>query len=79
MAWRMEYVPIVTNQIQDAWYNKCDPGKFLKEGKTSENPEIDNLIYEALEYWSKMGELLTFKIMWPSEISTTFCSKKHFI
>ena len=28
-----------------AWCNKCDPGKFLK-GKTSGNPEIDNLIYE---------------------------------
>ena len=28
-----------------AWCNKCDPGKFLKEGKTSGNPEIDNLIY----------------------------------
>ena len=30
-----------------AWCNKCDPGKFLKEGKTSGNPEIDNLIYES--------------------------------
>src|SRR3954447_18820459 len=29
-----------------AWCNKCDPGKFLKEGKTSGNPEIDNLIHE---------------------------------
>ena len=29
------------------WCNKCDPGKFLKEGKTSGNPEIDNLIYES--------------------------------
>src|SRR5919205_290402 len=28
------------------WCNKCDAGKFLKEGKTSGNPEIDNLIYE---------------------------------
>src|ERR1051325_10665811 len=28
------------------WCNKCDPGKFLKEGKTSGNPEIDNLIYD---------------------------------
>ena len=26
-----------------AWCNKCDPGKFLKEGKTSGNPEIDKL------------------------------------
>ena len=31
----------------DAWCNKCDPGKFLKEGKTSGNPEIDNLIYDS--------------------------------
>src|SRR2546429_2487243 len=30
-----------------AWCNKCDPGKFLKEGKTSGNPEIDKLIYES--------------------------------
>src|SRR4051794_4442335 len=30
-----------------AWCNKCDPGKFLKEGKTSGNPEIDNLIHES--------------------------------
>ena len=30
-----------------AWCNKCDPGKFLKEGKTSGNPEIDNLIYDS--------------------------------
>jgi len=30
-----------------AWCNKCDPGKFLKEGKTSGNPEIDKLIYDS--------------------------------
>ena len=30
-----------------AWCNKCDPGKFLKEGKTSGNPEMDNLIYDS--------------------------------
>ena len=30
-----------------AWCNKCDPGKFLKEGKTSGNPETDNLIYQS--------------------------------
>ena len=30
-----------------AWCNKCDPGKFLKEGKTSGIPEIDNLIYKS--------------------------------
>src|ERR1051325_4909442 len=29
------------------WCNKCDPGKFLKEGKTSGNPEIDNLIHAS--------------------------------
>ena len=28
-----------------AWCKTCDAGKFLKEGKTSGNPEIDNLIY----------------------------------
>ena len=31
----------------DAWCKECDPGKFLKEGKTSGIPEIDNLIYES--------------------------------
>src|SRR5581483_414023 len=30
-----------------AWCKQCDPGKFLKEGKTSGNPEIDNLIYDS--------------------------------
>src|SRR5437763_6056463 len=30
-----------------AWCNKCDPGKFLKEGKTSGNPEIDKLIHKS--------------------------------
>jgi len=30
-----------------AWCNKCDPGRFLREGKTSGNAEIDKLIYEA--------------------------------
>ena len=30
-----------------AWCNKCDAGKFLKEGKTSGNSEIDNFIYES--------------------------------
>src|SRR5437762_14228026 len=29
------------------WCKKCDPGKFLKEGKTSGIPEIDNLIYKS--------------------------------
>ena len=30
-----------------AWCKECDPGKFLKEGKTSGNSEIDKLIYES--------------------------------
>src|SRR4051795_1112359 len=30
-----------------AWCNKCDPGKFLKDGKSSGNPEIDKLIHES--------------------------------
>ena len=30
-----------------AWCSKCDPGRFLKEGKTSGNVEIDKLIYEV--------------------------------
>src|SRR3954454_2253247 len=30
-----------------AWCHKCDSGKFLKEGKTSGNPEIDKLIHES--------------------------------
>jgi len=30
-----------------AWCNGCDPGRFLREGKTSENAEIDKLICEA--------------------------------
>ncbi|GES73523.1 kinase-like domain-containing protein [Rhizophagus clarus] len=30
-----------------AWCDKCDPGRFLKEGKTSGNPEIDKFIHEA--------------------------------
>jgi len=29
-----------------AWCKKCDPGKFLKEGKKSGNPEMDKLICE---------------------------------
>ncbi|RGB23131.1 kinase-like domain-containing protein [Rhizophagus diaphanus] len=29
------------------WCNKCDPGRFLREGKTSGNPEIDKLIHES--------------------------------
>src|SRR4051795_2395929 len=30
-----------------AWCKKCDPGKFLREGKTSGNPEIDKLLHES--------------------------------
>ena len=30
----------------EAWCETCDPGKFLKEGKTSGNPEMDKLICE---------------------------------
>ncbi|GBC09414.1 hypothetical protein RclHR1_08840003 [Rhizophagus clarus] len=29
------------------WCNKCDPGRFLREGKTSGDPELDKLIYES--------------------------------
>ncbi|CAB4381977.1 unnamed protein product [Rhizophagus irregularis] len=29
------------------WCNKCDPGRFLKEGKSSGDPELDKLIYES--------------------------------
>ena len=42
-----------------AWCNKCDPGKFLKEGKTSGNPEIDKLICESQlktrHYYNNLG------------------------
>src|SRR5436190_24053805 len=31
----------------EEWCNKCDPGRFLREGKTSGNPEIDKLIHES--------------------------------
>ncbi|CAB4408621.1 unnamed protein product [Rhizophagus irregularis] len=30
-----------------AWCKKCDPGKFLREGKSSGNTEINQLIYQA--------------------------------
>ena len=41
-----------------AWCNKCDPGKFLKEGKTSGNPEIDKLIHESqLKTWDYFNNL----------------------
>ncbi|CAB4474807.1 unnamed protein product [Rhizophagus irregularis] len=29
------------------WCNKCDPGRFLREGKSSGDPELDKLIYES--------------------------------
>ena len=41
-----------------AWCNKCDPGKFLKEGKTSGNPELDKLIHESqLKTWDYCNNL----------------------
>jgi len=30
-----------------AWCNRCDPGRFLREGMTSGNVEIDKLILDA--------------------------------
>src|SRR6266498_2467338 len=30
-----------------AWCNKCDPGRFLREGNTSGNAEIDKFLHEA--------------------------------
>ncbi|EXX73523.1 Cdc15p [Rhizophagus irregularis DAOM 197198w] len=30
-----------------AWCKKCDPGRFLREGKTSENTEMDEFIRES--------------------------------
>ncbi|RIA78980.1 kinase-like domain-containing protein, partial [Glomus cerebriforme] len=30
-----------------AWCNKCDPGRFLRDGKTSGNTEMDKLIHES--------------------------------
>src|SRR5688572_15176497 len=29
------------------WCNKCDPGRFLREGMTSGNAEMDKLIHDA--------------------------------
>ncbi|CAB4404547.1 unnamed protein product [Rhizophagus irregularis] len=29
------------------WCNKCDPGRFLREGNSSGDPELDKLIYES--------------------------------
>ena len=38
-----------------AWCNKCDPGRFLREGMTSGNAEMDKLIHDAQlqadSYW----------------------------
>ena len=39
-----------------AWCKKCDPGKFLKEGKTSGISEIDNLIYDSQLRIKHFGE-----------------------
>ena len=30
-----------------AWCSKCDPGRFLREGNTSGNAEIDKFLHEA--------------------------------
>ena len=30
-----------------AWCGKCDPGRFLREGMTSGNAEMDKLIHDA--------------------------------
>ncbi|CAG8521869.1 6299_t:CDS:1 [Funneliformis mosseae] len=41
-----------------SWCNKCDPGRFLREGKRTGNAEIDNLIYESQlkteHYWDNL-------------------------
>src|SRR6266498_637246 len=41
------------------WCNKCDPGRFLREGKTSGNAKIDELIHEAQlktkDYYDNLG------------------------
>src|SRR5437660_230943 len=41
-----------------AWCNKCDPGRFLKERKTSGNREIDNIIYETQRKTKHYGDNL---------------------
>ncbi|GBB99987.1 hypothetical protein RclHR1_00370028 [Rhizophagus clarus] len=41
-----------------AWCNKCDPGRFVKEGKTSGNKEMDFFIFErqkqTLHYYDNL-------------------------
>jgi hypothetical protein len=46
-----------------AWCDKCDPGRFLKEGKTSGNPEIDKIIHEAQLKTSTFGDSF-YNIEW---------------
>ena len=36
-----------TNEYWRKWCDKCVPGRFLREGKTSGNCEIDQIIYNA--------------------------------
>jgi serine/threonine protein kinase len=46
-----------------AWCNKCDPGRFLREGKTSGNSEMDKLIYESqhkAEHYHRNLEWISF-------------------
>ncbi|RIA82608.1 hypothetical protein C1645_835076 [Glomus cerebriforme] len=41
-----------------AWCNKCDPGRFIREGKTSGNNEMDDFIHErqkqTLHYYDNL-------------------------
>jgi hypothetical protein len=41
-----------------AWCKKCDPGRFIREGKTSGNHEMDNFILErqqqTLHYYDNL-------------------------
>ncbi|CAG8442742.1 11316_t:CDS:2 [Funneliformis mosseae] len=40
-----------------AWCRKCDPGRFIKEGKTSGNPKMDDLIKKIHELNYVHGDL----------------------
>src|ERR1044071_1126304 len=45
------------------WCKKCDPGRFLREGMTSGNAEIDKLIHDAqfqTKHYSKNLEWIPF-------------------
>src|SRR5688572_18704721 len=37
-----------------AWCNKCDPGKFLKEGKTSGDLEMDKSQLKTVYYYNNL-------------------------